>query len=221
MTKPSFMSRELTFGKSRKQIAMGFVLGLLAGQPAFGAVVPLPFYDAASWQEGQLYTVGAGVWDAGGNAGNELTVSNNAALAAVSELTNATGKGIRWNPSGTARRSIIQFAPATNGSLYASFLLNVLTPPSSGSRLVAYFDSSTSQPFSPQLGFFVSNGSVGIGKKASTPGATAAIASGAHFIVVRYTFTGTTSDTVDFWVDPPSGSLGAALAPAATGSTSG
>jgi pectate disaccharide-lyase len=116
---------------------------------------------------------------------------------------------------------MIQFTAATNGSLYASFLLNAATPPSSGSRLVAYFDSSTSQPSSPQLGFFVGNGSVGIGKKASTPGATATIGSGTHFIVVRYTFTGTTSDTVDFWVDPASATFGAASAPAATGNTSG
>lgn len=185
------------------------------------AAVTLPFYDALNYPEGQLYTVGAGVWDAGGNAGNEITVSNTAALVAPSGLTNALGKGIRWAPSGTARRSMIQFPGVTSGTLYASFLINVASPPSSGSRLMAYFDSSTSQPSSPQLGFFVGNGSLGIGKKSSTPGATASVGSGTHFVVLRYTFTGTSSDTVDFWVDPSSASFGMASSPAVSGSTSG
>lgn len=199
-------------------LSLGFSLLLV---PLTRAAVTLPFYDPLSYAEGQLYTVGAGAWDAGGNAGNELTVSNTAALTAPSGLTNAFGKGIRWTPSGTARRSLIQFSGVISGTLYASFLINVVTPPSSGSRLVAYFDSSTSQPSSPQLGFFVSNGSLGLGKKASTPGATASIGSGTHFVVLRYTFTGTTTDTVDFWVNPGSATFGAGAPPVATGSTSG
>lgn len=197
-----------------------FSVGLFLVSGAFAAVT-LPFHDPLNYSEGQLYTVGAGVWDAGGNTGNELTVSNTAALIAPSGLTNALGKGIRWTPSGTARRSLIQFPGVTSGTLYASFLINVVTPPSSGSRLVAYFDSSTSQPSSPQLGFFVSNGSLGLGKKSSTPGATASIGSGTHLVVLRYTFTGTTTDTVDFWVNPGSATFGAGAPPVATGSTSG
>jgi hypothetical protein len=185
------------------------------------AAVTLPFYDALNYAEGQLYTVGVGAWDAGGNAGNELTVSNAAALAAPSGLTNALGKGIRWSPSGTARRSLIQFPGVTSGTLYASFLINIVTPPSTGSRLVAYFDSSTSQPSSPQLGFFVSNGSLGIGKKSSTPDATAGIGSGTHFVVLRYTFTGTATDSVDFWVNPSSATFGAVTPPTVSGNTSG
>ena len=187
---------------------------------AVRAVVTLPFYDPLNYSEGQLYTVGAGVWDAGGNAGNELTVSNVATLTAPTGLTNASGKGIRWTPSGTARRSLVQFAGGTNGSLYASFLLNVASAPSSA-RLVAYFDSSTSQPSSPQLGFFVGTSTLGLGKKASAPAATAATGSGTQLVVLRYTFTGTSSDTVDFWVNPDSSTFGTAAPPAATGSTSG
>lgn len=197
------------------------MLGLMAaGTMAGAAVQSLPFYDAVNYPEGQLYAVGAGFWDAGGNAGNEITVSNAAALLAPAGLINATGKGIRWAPSGTARRSLVQFTPVTGGTLYASFLVNVGSAPSSA-RLVAYFDSSTSQPSSPQLGLFVGNGSVGIGKKASSPAATVAVGSGTHFIVVRYTFTGTTSDVADLWVDPVNTAFGAANAPAASASTSG
>jgi len=203
----------------RNNVAL--LTALLTVQVAAAAIQTLPFYDPLNHAEGQLYTVGAGVWDAGGNTGNELTVSNAAGLVAPAGLTNATGKGIRWMPSGTARRSMIQFPGVSSGTLYASFLINVVTPPSSGSRLVAYFDSSTSQPSSPQLGFFVSNGSLGIGKKSSTPGATASIGSGTHFVVLRYTFTGPPTDTVDFWVNPNSATFGASTPPTVSGNTSG
>lgn len=195
--------------------SMAFPLG------AISAVQALPFYDPINYIEGQLYTVGASVWDAGGNTGNELAVSNAAALVAPSGLSNALGKGIRWAPSGTARRSLVQFPGVTNGSLYASFLIQVVTPPSSGSRLVAYFDSSTAQPSSPQLGFFVGNGSVGIGKKSSTPAVTASVGSGTHLVVLRYAFTGTATDTVDFWLNPSSATFGGETPPATSGNTSG
>lgn len=199
-------------------LATGFALALL---PSAGwAVQSLPFYDPFAYADGQLYSVAPGVWDAGGNAGAELTVSSAFAQTAPAGLANASGKGMRWAPSGTARRSIVQFNPATNGALYASFLLNVITPPG-GNRLVAYFDSSTSQPSSPQLGIFVGNGAVGIGKKSSTPGATVSIGGGTHLIIVRYTFTGTGTDQVDLWVNPTSATFGAANAPAASGSASG
>lgn len=184
------------------------------------AVVTLPFCDPLNYSEGQLFSVGAGVWDAGGNAGNELTVSNAFALTAPSGLTNASAKGIRWQPSGTARRSMVQFSPPSSGAIYASFLMNVVSAPSSA-KLVAYLDSSTSQPSSPQLGFFVGSGTLGIGKKSSTPAATTSLSSGTQFIVLRYNITGTATDTVDFWVNPDSSTFGSSTPPTATGSTSG
>ena len=176
---------------------------------AASAAVTLPFYDPLTYSEGQLYLVGAGVWDAGGNAGPELVVTNLAALTAPDGLALAAGNGARWVPSGTARRAMVQFTTTSNGTLYASFLLNVATPPSSGSRLLAYFDSSTSQPSSPQLGFFVSNGSVGIAKKGSVPASSVTFGSGTHFVVLRYTFTGTSTDQADLWVDPAKETLSA------------
>ncbi len=198
-------------------------LGMAVGPIHTGwtAVQLLPFTDHFSYADGNLYTVGTGVWDAGGNAGPELLVSSLAALTAPSELAAASGHGVRWTPSGTARRSIVQFTPASGGTLYASFLINLVHPPSSGSRLVAYFDSSTSQPSSPQLGFFVGSGSVGIAKKGSTPTANVAVSSGTHLIVVCYTFTGTTTDSVDLWVAPAPSTYGAEAAPTPSGSASG
>ncbi len=201
--------------------SVSLVIVLAAARLAIGAVQTLPFTDHFDYVVGNLYTVGAGVWDAGGNAGSELLVTDTAALTSPSGFAAAGGAGLRWSPSGTARRSMIQFPVASNGTLYASFLLNVVSPPTSSSRLVAYFDSSTSQPSSPQLGFFVSNGSVGIAKKGSTPAASVATGSGTHLIVVRYTFTGTANDQVDLWVDPAGSTYGDDAAPVASASTSG
>ena len=189
---------------------------------AHAAVQTLPFTGSFDLAEGSLFTVGTGVWDVSGSAaGPELVVTNPATLIVPAGLVSATGKGVKWTPSGSARRTLVQFTSTSNGTLYASFLLNAISPPASGSRLVAYFDSSTSQPSSPQLGFFVGTTTIGIGKKASTPGATVAIGSGTHLVVLRYTFTGTTTDTVDLWLDPDSATFGAAAAPAASANTSG
>ena len=204
-----------------KTTVLTLVAGLLLRQGAPGAVQALPFEDHFIYSAGNLYTVGAGVWDAGGNAGSELTVNTAATLTAPAGFAPASGSGVKWTPSGTARRSMVQFSPVSGGALYASFLLNVASPPGSGYRLVAYFDSSTSQPSSPQLGFFVGNGSVGIAKKGSTPAATVSVGSGTHLVVVRYTFTGTTTDQADLWVDPAGSTYGAVAAPAASATTSG
>lgn len=192
----------------------------VAAQIAGAAVQTLPFTDHFGYSSGNLYTVGAGVWDSGGSAGSEQFVTSTATLTAPAGLAGASGQGLKWTPSGTARRSMLQFTPATNGTLYASFLLNVVTAPGSA-KLVAYFDNSTSQPSSPQLGFFVNSGVVGIAKKGSTPATTVPIGSGTHFIALRYTFTGTTTDQVDLWVDPSSATFGADAAPASSGSASG
>ena len=46
--------------------------------------VTLPFEDHLSYFNGNLFTVGAGVWDAGGSTGPEQIVTNTAALTAPS-----------------------------------------------------------------------------------------------------------------------------------------
>jgi pectate lyase len=189
-------------------------------QGIHAAVQTLPFTDHFTYGNGNLSTVAAGVWDAGGSAGPELVVTNTAALTAPADFPAASGNGVKWTPSGTARRSIVQFGAVSSGTLYASFLVNVGTAPGS-SRLAAYFDSSTSQPSSPQLGFFVGNGSFGIAKRGGSPATSVSVGGGTHLVVVRYTFTGTSSDQVDLWVDPASSTYGAGTAPASSGSASG
>jgi hypothetical protein len=192
------------------KLLLSAVIALTSTARLTAAVQPLPFADPFSYANGSLYTLAAGVWDAGGNAGPELLVTNGATLTSPAGFAAAAGNGLKWTPSGTARRAMVQFPSLSSGTLYASFLLNVATPPASGYRLVAYFDSSTSQPSSPQLGFFVGNGAVGIAKKGSTPASTVALGNGTHLVVLRYTFTGTTTDQVDLWVDPPPASYSAA-----------
>jgi pectate disaccharide-lyase len=203
-----------------KKTLLTIAAGILISQSVQSAVQSLPFTDHFTYTNGNLFTVAAGVWDAGGNTGPELLVTNSAALTAPPGFSNAWGNGVKWQPSGTARRAIVQFSSVSTGTLYASFLINVLTPPSSGSKLVAYFDSSTSQPSSPQLGVFVSNGSIGVGKKASAPGVSASVSSGTHLVVVRYTFQDG-NDQADLWVDPTNTTYGAATAPSSLGSTTG
>jgi hypothetical protein len=204
-----------------KKILMAVFMASLLLQPCRAAIQTLPFVDHFSHVQGNLYAVATGIWDSGGNTGPELFVTNSASLTSPQYFAPASGNGVRWMPSGSARRSIVQFTSASSGDLYASFLINIVNPPSSGNRLVAYFDSSTSQPSSPQLGVFVGNNSIGVGKRNSTPAATVTVTSGTHLVVVRYTFTGTATDTVDLWVDPPSASYGAAEAATGPVSASG
>ncbi|HTS16352.1 MAG TPA: immunoglobulin domain-containing protein [Verrucomicrobiae bacterium] len=206
-----------------KKILVPLVVGMLFTSTAHAAVQSLPFTDHFSYTNGNLYTVGAGVWDAGGNAGPEILVTNTAALTAPANFTNSTGNGVKWTPSGTARRAMVQFTAISSNTpgttLYASFLVNLVSV--SGTKLFAYFDNSTSQPSSPQLGIFATSTSIGIGKKASSPAASITVGSGTHLVVVRYTFTGTSTDQADLWVDPTNTTYSATNAPTSMGTASG
>ncbi|HVM59825.1 MAG TPA: immunoglobulin domain-containing protein [Verrucomicrobiae bacterium] len=206
-----------------KKILVPLIVGTLFASVAHAAVQSLPFTDHFSYANGNLYTVGAGVWDAGGNTGPEILVTNSAALTAPANFTNSTGNGVKWTPSGTARRAMVQFTAISSNTpgttLYASFLVNLVSV--SGTKLFAYFDTSTSQPSSPQLGVFATSSSIGIGKKSSSPAASITVGSGTHLVVVRYTFTGTSTDQADLWVDPTNTTYSATNAPASMGTASG
>ncbi len=188
---------------------------------ASAAAVSLPYYDAFGYSEGNLFSVASGVWDAGGSAGSEITVSSAAALTAPSGFPASSGKGVRWASSGTARRAVVQFTsvPNTDGNtVYASFLVNVVSGPSS--KLIACLNDSTSSTTSPQLGIFLNGSVIGIGKHATSAAVTASLAAGTHLVVVRYTFQ-SGNDRADLWVDPSSGDYGAVTAPGSLGNTTG
>jgi hypothetical protein len=166
---------------------------LLFVSNSFGSVQNLPFADPFSYAEGNLFAVATGIWDSAGNTGSELSVATASTLSAPAGLVAASGKGVRWSPSGIARRAAVQFAAVPNtdqNAIYVSFLLNIQTPPSSGAKLIAYLESSSSSTTSPQLGIFVDSSSrCGIGKKVSAAAVNSqALAAGTHFVVVRYLF---------------------------------
>jgi len=182
------------------------------------AIVTLPFNDSFGYSQGNLFTVGAGVWNAGGSAGPEITVSNSVALTAPAGFAPASGNGVKWSPDGTARRNMFQFASVSSGALYASFLLDVQT--NSSTKLLAYFENTTSSITSPQLGLFLGNGTIGVGKSTTSPGFSTSLSlATTHLVVIRYTFSANAQ--VDIWVDPSSSDYAAVSAPTPTGGTSG
>ena len=206
-----------------KRIVLPFVVGMLLAQSGRATVQSLPFSDPFDYPAGNLPAVApAGRWDISGQSGVEITVQTNAALTSPPGFTNSLGNGVRWQPSGTARRAMMQFGPITSNvvgtAVYASFLINVQTAPST-SKQVVYLSNSNTQPSSGQpLGVYIANGTIGIGKGTGL-GSTTAITSGTHLVVVRYTFTGTSSDQADLWLDPTNTSY-SATPPAAVSSAS-
>lgn len=197
-------------------------LGLSLSAP--GGAVPLPYHDSFAYAEGRLNDVGAPVWFAG-STGTELSVASAAALSAPEGSPAASGHGLRRAPSGTARRSVLQYTsvPAVEGNtMYASFLLNVQSPPASA-QLIGFLDNNSSSQGAPQAGVFLDAGPrLGIGKKSSAPAFTMAtnLATGTHLVVVGYSFQAG-NDRVDVWVDPPAPSYGAGAPPPPLGSATG
>jgi pectate disaccharide-lyase len=208
-----------------KRVLLPLVAGILWVQAAPAAVQTLPFTDHFDYPTGNLPAVApAGVWDISGQSGAEITVQTNAALTGPSGFTNSLGNGVRWQPSGTARRAMMQFGPITSNvvgtAVYASFLINVQTAPAS-SRQVVYLSNSNTQPSSGQpLGVYVANGSIGVGKGTGL-GSTVTLSSlSTHLVVVRYTFSGTSTDQADLWLDPTNTSYSATPPAAITSSAS-
>src|SRR5439155_16899122 len=182
-----------------KKFVLSLVVGMSLSRGAQAAVQALPFTDHFAYSNGNLATVAPGVWDISGQTGPEQLVTNAAALTGPTGFAVTSGVGVKWTPRGTARRAIVQFSAVSSNTpgatLYASFLVNLVSV--SSSRLFAYFDNSTSQPSSPQLGVFAASGSIGIGKKASAPAASVSVGSGTHLVVVRYTFVAGGNDLAD------------------------
>lgn len=194
--------------------------GLLIFQNA-EAQQSLPFYDGFNYTTGSAL-VGQGPWTSGGST--EIKV--NAANLTYSGLSSSTGEDVTLVPNSSSGRTVMNFASpgATAGTtVYASFLVKVNALPNSGNKqLFGYIYSSAGSSSTPDLGVFVVNSGgtaeIGIGAHNSTLSGTTGytdaqnVGSGAHFIVVRYTF-GSSSDSIDVWVDPSSSNFGAGSAP--------
>jgi pectate lyase len=204
-------------GLMKRLFAIAFVVCAAPVYDLRAAVQSLPFTDHFDYSEGLLTSVSGGTWFSS-STGPEISVSNSAALLPPDGFAAVLGKGVSWHPSGTARRALVQFGPVTSGTLYASFLLNVQAI--SSERLIAYFDDGSGSTTAPELGVFVNNGSIGIGKDAGTAGFSTSLVSGTHLVVVRYTFQAG-NDQVDLWVDPPRDSYSATNAPTSSGNITG
>ena len=109
----------------KRLLTIIFVAGIAVTHNLSAAVQSLPFTDHFNYSEGNLAAVAIGVWDAGGSAGAEISVLNSAALTSPVGFADASGKGVKWAPSGTARRNLMQFASVTTGTVYASFLTSL------------------------------------------------------------------------------------------------
>src|SRR5437762_2578048 len=109
------------------------VATLLFSLRAVCATVSLPYYDGFNYSEGNLNAVSVGNWVAGnGTSTFEIAVSNSAALNGPSNYLSATGRGVRRAPSGSARRSVLQYVSqsAIDGkALFISFQMNVQAAP--------------------------------------------------------------------------------------------
>jgi hypothetical protein len=124
------------------------------------------------------------------------------------------------NTTGGRSRGMV-FASQTSGSVYASFLLNVETPPTLDRRLfVILTDGAAAQPTGGPLGVWIeTDGRISISKSVNSPNTPAIqptpvaisadpLAPGTHLIVVRYKFDELGEDEVAMWIDPTSPNLG-------------
>ena len=161
------------------------------------------------------------LWSIGGAAGggSPVVVGGAAALsyAGLYQEPGSIGLFIRTNNTTATRSAGILYPTITAGSMYASMLINVQSPPSESdavgpNRLFAKLDSATSgNGGNPMAGVWLSSSNTLALSKSSntTPSADTAtpLAPGTHLVVMRYTWNDLDSDEVALWVDPPASSF--------------
>ncbi len=165
-------------------------------------------------------------WTVGGGQGNGSPLLVGPAGLSYAGLgdpaaPDSAGLYFRTNNTTGGRSRGMVFSSQTSGSVYASFLLNVETPPTLDRRLIVILtDGVTAQPTGGPLGVWIeTDGRISISKSVNspntpavqpTPVATSAdpLATGTHLIVVRYKFDESTDDEVALWIDPTGVELG-------------
>ena len=165
------------------------------------------------------------LWSIGGAAGggSPLAVGGAAALSypGLFQTPGSIGCFIRTNNTTATRSPGIYYSTVSNGTLYASLLLNVQTSPSASdpngpNRLFAKMDSSTTGTGGSSMAgiWLTSNNTLALSKSSNTaPSADTGVEVGTnttHLLVLRYTWNPDVGDDeVALWVDPPAGSLNA------------
>jgi hypothetical protein len=193
-------------------VAVG--VGCLLLQGAF-AQVTLPFYDGFNYAEGSPL-IGSGPWTVGGTSGGGGLTNTVAAALSYPGLP-GSGLGVLSTAVASGDRNVgLNFANASSGTLYASFLLDVTTAPT-GNRQLAFLTSSSANSANGTVNgiFLNSSMQLGISKNSSSaPNAldtlTTLSLNTTYFVVVGYTFNGVGNE-YDLWLDPtPGGSQPAA-----------
>lgn len=163
---------------------------------------------------------GGAVWTLASGDVTQIKVSAAATQTAPNGFANAAGLGVAVTTTSSRKQTGVPFngatgIPVADGNVvYASFLLNVRTLPSSGNMRVAYMHNGASTQGGIEV-VVSSTGQVGIQKKGSGTtfvGGTPVASPGTHLVLMRYTFQ-SGNDEVAVWVDPDSSTYGAATAP--------
>jgi hypothetical protein len=184
-------------------------------QPAVASPLPLPVYDNIAG----MYPLGVGggssaIWTLGTPSTNITVVTSLVLNYPALEAPPSGSAGVSVAPSSVLQSLGVSFNPITNGSVYASFLLQMSTPPAGANIMcIAGLDDRTTYTDSPDLAIGVdSSDQLVVGRRSMSvvssptpplvPGQT-------YLVVVRYNFVpGANNDTVDLWLNPTN--LGAA-----------
>ena len=213
-----------------RALLAGAVLGLLA-VPFAGAQQALPFYEPFSSVAFGDSTVGYGtgeelgaanssgnIWDTGNGVSSSCARIESYAALEYPGLTNidlsvAQSYGLMSYQKDTgstkSRAALLTITPGT--TLYASCLLNILTPTNAGAWAffglspTAATGSSVSQ--SGATVYFNAAQQLQVSKNSSTPATNTTFslnASNTYLVVLRYKYNSGSPDQVDLWVNPTS-----------------
>lgn len=192
---------------------------LLMLPSARAQIQTLPFYEPfGEYSENEYFgAVGSSgdVWTLGGTATpSSAKITTNAALSffGLQGDTNAAPKGVKSSAISNKNRGVV-FTAQTNGSVYASFLLQMLTNPTAPRIITCLSSASSSAGIPPvNLGVYVDawghliltkNNNPQSDPPYDAPMTSPLIESNTYLVVIRYTFNpGTDDDEVALWLNP-------------------
>ncbi len=218
----------------KKLLLIALVAALL---PTARAVSTLPFYEPfpTNYGNGTLLRGGAtaAVWDTGNSSTSLGAIVTNTAALSFSGLAISNGSfGLQISGTPASGRNAgatftSQTLTNSNPTIYASFELNVVSPPApTTNRLFAGLSTTAAATTSASgvAGVWVDSSSRLLISKNSSSGSTApgttgtaAISPGNHLVVLRYKWNpAANDDEVTLWLDPGALGLDEGSVPAAT-----